>query len=102
LGKLLLFTRRFSIQSGLGGSELIDPYIILYQMFTMESIIVCSMQSMAEYSRENIKREMLFVLASELGMEVEMDEYKQIVIYTNLMEDKDQNLIPFEFPEDYW
>ena len=51
----------------------------------MESIIVCSMQGMTEYSRENIKREMLFVLASELGMEVEMDEYKQIVIYTNLM-----------------
>ena len=81
---------------------MMDPYIILYQMFTMESIIVCSMQGMTEYSRENIKREMLFVLASELGMEVEMDEYKQIVIYTNLMEDKDQNLIPFEFPEDYW
>jgi len=57
---------------------------------------------MPEYSRENIKREMLFVLASELGMEVEKDEYGQIVIYSNLMEDKDQNLIPFEHSENYW
>jgi hypothetical protein len=50
---------------------------------------------MTEYSRENTKREFIFVLASELGMEVEMDFDNQIIIYTNLMEDKDQNLIPF-------
>ena len=56
---------------------------------------------MAEYSRENIKREMLFVLASELGMDIEMDDFNQIVIYTNLMEDKDQNLIPFELAEEF-
>ena len=51
---------------------------------------------MPEYNRENIKREMLFILASELGMDVEFDLDNQIVIYTNLMEDKDSNLIPFD------
>jgi len=56
---------------------------------------------MTEYSRENIKREFLFVLASELGMDIEMDDFNQIVIYTNLMEDKDQNLIPFELAEEF-
>jgi len=50
---------------------------------------------MTEYSRENIKREFLFVLASELGMDIEMDNENQIIIYTNLTEDKDQNLIPY-------
>ena len=50
---------------------------------------------MAEYSRENTKREFLFVLATDLGMDVEMDERQGIIINTNLMEDKDQNLIPF-------
>ena len=39
---------------------------------------------------------MLFILASELGMDVEFDLDNQIVIYTNLMEDKDSNLIPFD------
>jgi uncharacterized protein YihD (DUF1040 family) len=56
---------------------------------------------MAEYSRENTKREFLFVLASELGMDIEMDDFNQIVIYTNLMEDKDQNLIPFELAKEF-
>jgi len=56
---------------------------------------------MPEYSRENTKREFLFVLASELGMDIEMDDFNQIVIYTNLMEDKDQNLIPFELAEEF-
>jgi len=56
---------------------------------------------MTEYSRENTKREFLFVLASELGMDIEMDDFNQIVIYTNLMEDKDQNLIPFELAEEF-
>ena len=51
---------------------------------------------MTEYSRENIKREAVFVLATELGMDVEMDIENQIVIYTNLTEDKDGNLIPFD------
>ena len=55
---------------------------------------------MAEYSRENIKREFLFVLATDLGMDVAMDNDNQIIIYTNLMEDKDQNLVLFELPED--
>jgi len=51
---------------------------------------------MAEYSRENIKREMFFILASELGMDVDFDMDNQIVVYTNLVEDKDQNLIPYD------
>ena len=51
---------------------------------------------MPEYSRENTKREFLFVLASELGMDIQIDNGEQIVIYTNLTEDKDQNLIPFQ------
>ena len=51
---------------------------------------------MAEYNRENIKREMFFILASELGMDVDFDMDNQIVVYTNLVEDKDQNLIPYD------
>ena len=51
---------------------------------------------MTEYSRENTKREFLFVLASELGMDIQIDNEEQIIIYTNLMEDKDQNLVPFQ------
>ena len=48
---------------------------------------------MPDYNRENIKREMLFIIASELGMDVEMNIDDEIVIYTNLKEDQDGNLI---------
>ena len=51
---------------------------------------------MSDYTRENIKREMIFVLATELKMDIEIHPEDGIVIYTNLTEDKDKNLIPLK------